>query len=73
MIDYLKFKNEHYSDELVNKINECIRYLNKIDAPQSSDNSLIICAACGNIIKPGKPAATGHRCILCGSALPLTP
>jgi len=31
---------------------------------------LAICAACGNVIRQGKPVATGFHCVICGAALP---
>ena len=74
MIDYLKFGCADYS--VVNKINECARALNATEAGQQfgeapvQHGQVAICAACGNIIRHGKPAATGPHCILCGGAVP---
>jgi hypothetical protein len=74
MIEYLKFGCADYS--VVNKINECARSLNAMEAGQQSGEAPVqhgqvaICTACGNRICHGKPVATGPHCILCGGAVP---
>jgi hypothetical protein len=76
MIEYLTFGCTAYP--VVNKINECVRALNNMEAGQQSGETPVqhgqvaICAACGNLIceRIGKPAATGPHCILCGGAVP---
>lgn len=74
MIEYLPFGSADYA--VVNKINECARALNNMEAGQQCGETPVqhgqvaICAACGNRIRAGKPAATGPHCILCGGAVP---
>lgn len=74
MIEYLTFGCDAYS--VVNKINECARVLNNMEAGQQfgetpvQHGQVAICAACGNRIRVGKPAATGPHCILCGGVVP---
>ena len=69
MMKYLNI-NSSTRGEIINKINECVRSLNIIETGKSGE-TLEICAACGNFIRPGKPVATEFHCVLCGAALPL--
>ena len=65
-----------YPDEAFLKLAEQIRALNIKEAGQqfgetpAQHGQLAICAACGNVIRQGKPVATGFHCVICGAALP---